>query len=300
LLLTAIPDASWADDVPRMVTGLLARQKGGAWSTTTANVWGELALRQFSRKFESTPVAGTTTTVLGAQSVNVDWKHVKPQPKAPSSAQDGAALDALTTTLSGGVQQDATMPQRIYLPWGERREGDLRITHHGTGKPWVTLQSLAAVPRKEAFNAGYAVRKTITPVQQAAGGAGGKYQRGDVLRVRLEVEAGADMTWVALNDPIPAGAAILGGGLGRDSEVATRGEKSAEGVWPAFEDRAQDAYRAYYAYLPKGKTAVEYTMRLNNAGTFALPPTRAEALYAPEVFGEAPNAPMTVIQGPSK
>jgi hypothetical protein len=88
------------------------------------------------------------------------------------------------------VQQDPQTPQRIYMPWGERRSGELRITHHGAGKPWVTLQSLAAVPRKEAFNAGYAVRKTITPVQQAEGVAAGKYQRGDVLRVRLEVEAG--------------------------------------------------------------------------------------------------------------
>ena len=280
-----------------MVAGLLARQKGGAWSTTTANVWGGLALRQFSRKFENTPVAGTTTTVLGAQSVNVDWKDVKPLPKPEAGAQDGAALESLTAALAGAVQQDPQTPQRIYMPWGERRSGELRITHHGAGKPWVTLQSLAAVPRKEAFNAGYAVRKTITPVQQAEGVAAGKYQRGDVLRVRLEVDAGADMTWVALSDPIPGGATILGSGLGRDSEVAVRDQKAPEGAWPAYEERAHNAFRAYYAYLPKGKSVVEYTMRLNNAGTFALPPTRAEALYAPEVFGEAPNASMQVLQG---
>lgn len=297
MLLAVMGDSSWAPEVPRMVAGLLARQKNGAWSTTTSNVWGGLALRQFSRKFESTPVNGTTTTVLGAQSVNVDWKDVKPQPKAEAGAQDGAALDALTASLAGAVQQDPQMPQRIYMPWGERKSGELRITHHGAGKPWVTLQSLAAVPRKEAFNAGYALRKTITPVQQAEGSSPGKYQRGDVLRVRLEVEAGADMTWVALSDPIPGGATILGSGLGRDSEVATRDQKGPEGAWPAYEERAQNAFRAYYAYLPKGKSVVEYTMRLNNAGTFALPPTRAEALYAPEVFGEAPNASMQVGQG---
>ena len=105
------------------------------------------------------------------------------------------------------------------------------------------------------------------------------------------------MTWVALSDPIPGGATILGSGLGRDSEVATRDQKGPEGAWPAYEERAHNAFRAYYAYLPKGKSVVEYTMRLNNAGTFALPPTRAVALYAPEVFGEAPNASMQVTQG---
>ena len=35
-------------------------------------------------------------------------------------------------------------------------------------------------------------------------------------------------------------------------------------------------------------------MRLNNPGTFALPPTRVEAMYAPEMFGEIPNVRMVV------
>ena len=39
---------------------------------------------------------------------------------------------------------------------------------------------------------------------------------------------------------------------------------------------------------------MEYTVRLNNAGTFGLPPTRVEALYAPSVFGAIPNATMVV------
>ncbi|MBK9446359.1 MAG: hypothetical protein IPO00_09820 [Betaproteobacteria bacterium] len=30
-------------------------------------------------------------------------------------------------------------------------------------------------------------------------------------------------------------------------------------------------------------------MRLNNAGTFELPATRAEVMYAPKTFGESPN-----------
>ena len=33
---------------------------------------------------------------------------------------------------------------------------------------------------------------------------------------------------------------------------------------------------------------------LNNPGHFQLPPTRVEALYAPAIFGESPNAPVVV------
>ena len=46
--------------------------------------------------------------------------------------------------------------------------------------------------------------------------------------------------------------------------------------------------------LPKGRFSIEYTVRLNNAGNFALPPTRIEAMYAPDVFGEIPNGRIVV------
>jgi uncharacterized protein YfaS (alpha-2-macroglobulin family) len=64
--------------------------------------------------------------------------------------------------------------------------------------------------------------------------------------------------------------------------------------WLAFEERRFDSFRAYYRYVPKGRWSVEYTVRLNNPGEFLLPATRVEAMYAPEMFGELPNAPLTV------
>jgi uncharacterized protein YfaS (alpha-2-macroglobulin family) len=115
-----------------------------------------------------------------------------------------------------------------------------------------------------------------------------------VIRVRLEVQATGDMSWVAINDPIPAGATLLGSGLGRDSAIATQGEKSEGRAWPSYEERAQDAWRAYFEWLPRGRQVMEYTVRLNTAGRFGLPPTRVEAMYAPETFGELPNAALEV------
>ena len=105
------------------------------------------------------------------------------------------------------------------------------------------------------------------------------------------------MTWVVVSDPIPAGAAILGTGLGRDSLLATQGEVLEGWVWPAFEERSLEAFRAYYEYVPKGEWTVEYTIRLNNQGLFNLPPTRVEALYSPEMFGEIPNQAVKVMNG---
>jgi len=180
-----------------------------------------------------------------------------------------------------------------FLPWqADGGKGTLGVTHQGSGKPWLTLQSIAAVPLKAPLSAGYTIRKTITPVEQAVGGT---HTRGDVWRVALEVNAAADMTWVVVTDPIPGGATILGGGLGRDSQIATAGQRSPTGnAWPAFEERSFEAYRSYHEYVPKGVFRMEYTVRLNNVGEFSLPPSRVEAMYAPEMFGEMPNARVKV------
>jgi hypothetical protein len=58
----------------------------------------------------------------------------------------------------------------------------------------------------------------------------------------------------------------------------------------AYAERTFDAFRVYYEFFPKGTSSVEHTIRLNQPGRFTLPTTRVEALYAPEMFGELPNA----------
>ncbi len=259
-VLTFVNFDSWNEDMPRLVRGALGRHHGGHWSTTTANAWGVLAMEKFSRKFESVPVTGATDAALGGKTRGVDWA------KSP-----GGAAAALA--------------------W-PKGKGTLSLAHRGTGRPWATVQSLAAIPLKEPFSSGYRIRKTVTPVERKRNGA---WSRGDVVRVRLELESQADRTWVVVSDPVPAGATILGSGLGRDSSLLTQGETQGEWwAWPAFEERSFEAFRSYFEYVPKGKWTVEYTVRLNNPGTFLLPPTRVEALYSPEMFAEMPNGPFAV------
>jgi len=138
------------------------------------------------------------------------------------------------------------------------------------------LQSLAAVPLKTAFSSGYRITKTVTPIEQKQKGV---YTRGDVLRVTLDIDAQTDMSWVVLSDPVPGGATLLGSGLGRDSAITRSGEddgRSRGDAWLAYEERSYEAYRAYYERMPKGKSSISYTVRLNNAGEFNLPQTRSK------------------------
>jgi uncharacterized protein YfaS (alpha-2-macroglobulin family) len=99
-----------------------------------------------------------------------------------------------------------------------------------------------------------------------------------------------------VSDPIPAGASILGTGLGGDSALGAKNEKRSGDAWEAFEERSFEAFRAYYEFVPKGGWSLEYTIRLNQEGEMNLPATRVEAMYAPESFGELPNALFKVAQ----
>ena len=70
----------------------------------------------------------------------------------------------------------------------------------------------------------------------------------------------------------------------------TRKETKSGAVWPSFEERGFDSYRAYYDFVPKGKWVTEYTMRLNQDGLMNLPTSRLEAMYAPRCLASCRTA----------
>jgi hypothetical protein len=259
LLLTTLKFDNWKEDNPRIFRGMLGRMKKGHWDTTIANAWGVLAIEKFTKIFESTPVAGVTSAKMDLKTESVDW----------------------TKTPKGG---------NITFPWPKKTEA-LNIIHKGNGSPWAVIRSLAGISLKESLFSGFKIKKTLIPIEQKEKGL---WSKGDTARIRLELESQTDMTWVVVNDPIPAGSMILGSGLGRDSNLLSSSESERGWAWETYRERSFEALRVYYEYVPKGKWTIEYTLRLNNSGTFYLPETRVEALYSPEMFGEIPNRKMEV------
>jgi uncharacterized protein YfaS (alpha-2-macroglobulin family) len=260
LLQSLAGEAAWKEEIPRLMKGTLERRKRGHWGLTTANAWGVLAVESYARHFEKTPVSGQTRLKLAANEKAHAWQ--KP--------------DEVTMRFA----------------WPEKKES-FSAQHLGSGSPYLVLSSHAAVPLKKPLEAGYRLEKKIEPLQQARKG---RWTQGDLIRVTLKIVATADRTWVVIDDPVPSGASILGGGLARDSRLALGDEKPVDEQrpwWsvalPAFEERRYDAYRAFYEWLPEGEHVISYNVRLNASGDFALPSTRVEALYAPGMFAEVPN-----------
>ncbi|MGB3275845.1 MAG: MG2 domain-containing protein [Castellaniella sp.] len=264
LLMTVLDRPAWRADLPRLLTGLLSMQRDGAWSTTTANVLGTLAVDQFARKTETHAGKGAVRVALSPGEPTVlSWADMP--------------------------QTDGIRRQSLDLPWPQTRTGTLDIAQQGQGSGWATVAARAAVPVAQAVDAGLQVERTVVPVFKAQAD---RWSVGDVYRVRLRVRAREALVWSVVSDPVPAGASILGSGLGRDSSLATTGENQNDWNQPSFIEREAGVFRAYYEVMEPGERTLEYTVRLNVPGDYQLPPTRAEALYQPDVFGETPNTPL--------
>jgi len=278
LMLATLGRPGWENDAGKMMVGVAARQAHGHWDTTTSNAWGTILARRFMSLYPAQAIAGVTTASLGSSRLSLTWPLAEPQ-------------------------RSFTLP----LP---AQQTPLVMTQSGGAGPWAFVRVKAAVPLKQSLMAGYKATKKVEAVQQAVPG---RWTRGDVVRVIINVEATAERNWVVVDDPIPAGATILGG-VGPQSELLNQSAQASDGTsftttdadgkkWlievgtqPAWVERGNDSYRGYYSWVPRGSFALVYVMRLNTAGTFNLPATRIEAMYAPEIRAQLPNAAMAVAQ----
>ncbi|MBI5276264.1 MAG: hypothetical protein HY854_07365 [Burkholderiales bacterium] len=243
-------DSDWQADVPLVVRGLIGRQLGGRWSTTNANAWAAIALERFASEREAAAVSGRTRVTLGP-------------PSGP------------------GLVANWPQPGRLVLPLAASSPASrLEIIHEGNGRPWAMVAVRSAPPLERATEAGFRIDKELVPLQQQVAG---RWSPGDTVLVRLAVHASAAMAWVALQDPLPPGAAVVGRPGSREPAME-----------PVFVESAPGSLRAYWRWVPAGSWTLEYTARLDSTGTFHLPPTRAEALYAPAMFGEWPNPVLRV------
>ena len=251
-------EAGWREDGPRLMVGTAMRQLRGHWDTTTANAWGTIAARRFAALYPAQAITGTTMLSYAGHSVSRAWP---------------LAQDRRTVSLPLAAA------------------GPLRLSQGGGTGPWASVAVSAAVPLARPLAAGYRLTRKVEVVQVRHRG---RLTSGDVLRVTLTVAASAGRTWVVVSDPVPAGATVIGD-LGGQSAMLQQGDADG-GAYPAYVERGRETWRAYYAWIPQGTFEAHYTLRLNGAGRFQLPPSRVEAMYSPAIRAAVPNAPLVVAE----
>jgi hypothetical protein len=283
-LIAAQPDHPLAS---KLVYGLLGSREGGTWRSTQETAWALLALDDYRRAQEKKEPSFLARVFLGQSEIG---EH----------RFEGRSLTQSVTTVPASQVVTASGAQ-------------LGFSVDGSGK--LFYQARLRYAKKELpakpLDRGFFVTKTLRAVKpedlsEALKMTGAKgaaaFNGGDLVLADVVVITPDPRDFVVVDDPLPAGFEAIDARL-RTSAVSLdvdRQDDSDEDGEGSEDDVAMG--RAYFGsdyvrevrddrvlffvdHMAAGMYRYRYLARATTNGAYVLPPTRAEEMYAPEVFG---------------
>jgi hypothetical protein len=257
----------WAEKV---VKYLLEDRRSGRWRTTQENVYAFWALGSYFRTFETETPNFTSTVVLDGKKILEEIYRGR----SVTSHSIQIPLDDLKRDQDLPLDMNKQGPGRMYYT--------VRMNYS-------PLRGVAIPARDE----GIAVEKKI---EDMSGSVVTQYRGGETYRIRLTLKTAQDRHFVVVDDPLPAGFEALNVNLATASQNQRDQRRRAwwmDGGFTKSEMR-DDRVVAFADLLPTGSHTFTYLVRATSLGQFALPPTKVEEMYAPEVFGNTVNGTVTI------
>ncbi len=267
-----IANAPKSDLIEKVVAGLLAHKTKGRWNNAQENTFALLAFKRYYDTYESVTPDFVAKAWLGNQFAGQrDFR--------------GRSIDR----------------SRINIPMSELVNGgnrDIVVVKDGAGRLYyrIGLKYVPADLTLDALDRGFVVDRTYEGVDNKADvtrDADGTWRikAGAKVRIKLTMVAESQRTHVALIDPLPAGLEALNPSLAvTQPVVGSEGSDAAPkyywwGAWYQYQQFRDDRSEAFTTFLPAGVYDYSYIARATTPGSFVVPPTRAEEMYAPETFG---------------
>ncbi|MBP7963970.1 MAG: Ig-like domain-containing protein [Caldilineaceae bacterium] len=275
ILDALISDQPDSDLIPKLVTGLLANRTQGRWGNTQENVFVLLSLDKYFNTYEAQTPDFVAKAWLGEQYVA------------------GFTFEGRSTDY-----QSVSVPMSYLAEQGQQ---DLILSKEGDGRLYYRLglnyapTSLDLAP----LDAGFTVLRTYEAVDDPADvrqDEDGTWivKAGARVRVRLTMVAPNRRYHVALVDPLPAGfeslnpALAVTGSLPQDPSVQAKSPYWWwSWTWYEHQNLRDERTEAFASLLWEGIHDYSYVARATTPGTFVVPPTKAEEMYSPEVFGRS-------------
>jgi uncharacterized protein YfaS (alpha-2-macroglobulin family) len=279
LLDALMEDNPQSDLIPKVVNGLLAHRTKGCWGNTQENVFVLLALDRYFNTFEAETPDFVARVWLGDS-------------YAGSSEFVGRTSE----------RQETLIPMAFVLSETSAGGGtqDLIIGKEGPGRLYYRL-ALRYAPTDldlTALEIGFVVRRRYEAVdnpEDVSQDSDGVWHIKAGARVRVHITMVADNRryHVALVDPLPAGLEIINPAL-----VVSPGPPQADpsslrygwwwwGTWYEHQNLRDDRAEVFTSLLWDGVYEYTYIARATTPGTFVVPPSKAEEMYSPEVFGRS-------------
>lgn len=269
--------------IPKLVRGLLGHRVKGRWGNTQENCFVLLALDGYFRKYESATPDFVARAWLGER-------------YAAEQRYRGRTTEQRHLRLPLGLLGSAGQDTPLVLA----KEGPGRL-YYRLGMRYAP-QSLQLAPA----DYGFAVQRRYTALDDPADvhrDADGTWhlKAGASVRVELEFVAPSRRYHVALVDPLPAGLEAVNPALAMVAErPIPRGSKSwSEGAvargaffwpwwhWHEHQNLRDDRVEAFASLVWGGVYTYSYEARATTPGSYVVPPTKVEEMYAPETFGRS-------------
>ncbi|MFA5137673.1 MAG: MG2 domain-containing protein [Elusimicrobiota bacterium] len=171
----------------------------------------------------------------------------------------------------------------------EGRSTPVSVSREGPGRLYYTLRlSYAPGESAPAKDMGMSVTRTVKKLYGP--GEGEALGPGARAVVTLKVKTPKVRTFVALENPLPAGFEIVDTSYATESQEDARllSDRAERGdTWGGFErsESYDDRIVAFADYLTEGEHTWSFLVQATVAGAFSAPPPSAEQMYQPEVFG---------------
>jgi uncharacterized protein YfaS (alpha-2-macroglobulin family) len=280
-----------------LARGLIGSRKQGKFRTTQEGAWALLALDDYRRVAEAEPARFEATLSLGGEQLG-----------------------------SASFKQAPPLSQRFQVPLSQLfKHGNeaLLFEKRGSGKLFyeARLRYVRRELPKAPLEAGFFVEKSLHAVTPEALGKGvvgappgvaSEVAAGALVMVDLAVVTPAPREFVVLDDALPAGLEAIdpklfttadwlkNTGFADDASCTDCNAGDGEDFAPGYRqlytrsEVRDDRVLFFSDELPAGLSHFRYLARATTLGHFVLPPTRAEEMYAPEVFGRTAATEVTV------
>ncbi len=280
LLDALIEDNPQSDLIPKVVNGLLAHRTKGRWGNTQENVFVLLALDRYFQTYEAQTPDFVARIWLG-------------NTYAGSNEFRGRTTDLYETLI----------PMHYVLAETSSGGGtqDLILSKDGLGRLYYRLGLQYAPTNLQLgpLDMGFVVQRRYEPLdnpKDVSQDGNGVWHIKAGARVRIHITLVADNRryHVALVDPLPAGLEIINPALAVSQNIPQDPSNPDFrygwwwwGPWYEHQNMHDDRVEAFTSLLWDGVYEYTYYARATTPGTFIVPPTKAEEIYSPEVFGRS-------------
>ena len=257
--------------IVKLARGLLERRIGGAWRNTQENAYALVALAAYARVYEAVEPAFTARA----------WAFGAP---ALDAAFAGRRFQSATATVDMAKILDLSQKtESPTLPVVLQRVGEGRM-YYRLGAEWAPAAT--ALPARAQ---GLALSRGLRGPEGRADTA---LDAGGAAAIDITLKNDTRVRYVVVDVPLPAGLEAVSRTLGRGRRAAVLG--GHRGWWVTHEEQRRDRVLLFADDLPPGTHVHTIDVRATSRGRFSFPPSQAEAMYMPEVYGRTEGATLEV------